>query len=536
MPAFTADVHSETPAGQDILGGTCPLAPIQVCILWAARQEQVISPLAFRVYFAAHEVKYWRCKTEPGETYHYEPYAFEPADVSRLLPGVPVAKIARAFGELEAIQVLNLSDTGIAFAESLDDVTVHERVKQRARAMFDHLHPHTRDKLVKIPRRLLKLIVQCGRRIVRAATLIGMLLTTMLTKRKDRYGGYKGCCKAQWIANVFGVDASRVKSERAKLIKEGWFTQEPTTPGARKKFGQWVRLNLMPPEPTAAPGDPPSGDPTEVQPLNPPSDTKVQPLLNPSLSSSEETLNNQELTHSDPNPGADQPKSSDKPTWTNIQLEDLHTDTRSEQLRQEAIQHGYVRDTPADRLHFFAAIAHALRVAKTNACGLLRTVVEQGLWHVISQADEDNGIVRLKHTTHTPSTQETPQVQANPFVTTSTRGDWRGHEQPIERSHDALIVQTVTADLHQAGVTGDVLRTVQRHGYLRDWDRERWERAEQELAQARLRQARQRYREIEMTAVGDILEADSDERDGHGKLLGNGTLFDGKGCPERRGQ
>ena len=240
MPPSTADVRPETPAAQDILGGTCPLAPIQVCILWAARQEKVISPLAFKVYVAAHEVKYWRCKTQPGETYHCEPYAFEPADVSRLLPGVPGAKLARAFGELQAIHVLNMSDTGIEFAQSLDDVTVAERVKQRARAMFDHLHPDTRDKLVKIPRRLLRLIVQCGRRIVRAATLIGMLLTTMLTKRKDRYGGYKGCCKAQWIANVFGVDASRVKSERTKLIEEGWFIREPTTSRARKKFGEWV--------------------------------------------------------------------------------------------------------------------------------------------------------------------------------------------------------------------------------------------------------------------------------------------------------
>ena len=75
----------------------------------------------------------------------------------------------------------------------------------------------------------------------------------------------------------------------------------------------------------------------------------------------------------------------------------------------------------------------------------------------------------------------------------------------------------MTADLHKAGVTGDVLQTVQRHGYLRDWDRDRWERAEQELAQARLLQARQRYQEMEMTAVGDILEADSDESDAHGK-------------------
>src|ERR687895_199419 len=309
MSPSTVDVRPETPAAQDILGGTCPLPPIQVCIIWAARQEKAITPLAFKVYVAAHEVKYWRCKTQPGETYHCESYAFEPADVSRLLPGVPVAKIARAFGELEAIHVLNMSGTGIEFAQSLGAVTVHERVKQRARAMFDQLHPDTRDKLIKIPRRLLKLIVQCGRRIVRAATLIGMLLTTMLTKRKDRYGGYKGCCKAQWIAKVFGVDASRVKSERAKLIEEGWFIREPTTPRARKKFGEWVRLNLMPPEPTASPGALPSGDPPEVQPQNTGSDPKVQPLLNPSLSSDEESLKNQELTTSDPDPGADQPQS-----------------------------------------------------------------------------------------------------------------------------------------------------------------------------------------------------------------------------------
>ena len=108
----------------------------------------------------------------------------------------------------------------------------------------------TRDKLIKIPRRLLKLIIQCGRRIVRAATLFGLLLTTMLTKRTKQYEGYKGCCKASWIGTLFGVNAKRVNLERAKLIEEGWFTREPTTPRARKKFGQWVRLTLTPLKPT----------------------------------------------------------------------------------------------------------------------------------------------------------------------------------------------------------------------------------------------------------------------------------------------
>jgi hypothetical protein len=72
------------------------------------------------------------------------------------------------------------------------------------------------------------------------------------------------------------------------------------------------------------------------KPFNP----KVQPLLNPSLSSSEEILKNQELTASDPDPGAYQSPSSEHPTWTDIKLEDLCNDTRSETLRQEAIQRG----------------------------------------------------------------------------------------------------------------------------------------------------------------------------------------------------
>ena len=250
MPPATADLGPETPAGQDIPGGTCPLTPMQICFLWAARQEKIISPLAFSVYFAAHEVKYWRSKTEPGETYRYTPYGFQRADVNRLLPDVPEAKIAKAFDELEAIHLLTISESGIWFAETLNEVTVHERVKQRALTMFNQLHPDTRDKIIKIPRRLLKLIVQCGRRIVRTATLFGLLLTTMLTKRTTQYEGYKGCCKAAWIGKLFGVNAKRVNLERARLIDEGWFTREPTTPRVRKKFGQWVRLTLTPSEPT----------------------------------------------------------------------------------------------------------------------------------------------------------------------------------------------------------------------------------------------------------------------------------------------
>jgi hypothetical protein len=213
-----------------------------------------------------------------------------------------------------------------------------------------------------------------------------------------------------------------------------------------------------------------------------------------------------------PEPGAYQPPRSDPPNWNHILLNDLHDDTDSEALRQDAIRHGLLRNTPSDEINFFAAIAHALRMAKTNACGLLRTIVEKGLWHVISQADEYNGIARLRRSTQAQEAQEMRQTGANPFLTTHASGTGRVYEQPIELSKDALIVQTLTADLERAGVREDVFGAVQQHGYLLDWDPERWLQAEHEVAQARLLFARQQQT-MAMTRIEEIILEEIDEGD-----------------------
>jgi hypothetical protein len=237
----------------------------------------------------------------------------------------------------------------------------------------------------------------------------------------------------------------------------------------------------------------------------------VQPLLNPTLSSSEEISNNQELSPEAPETGACQPTLLHEPTWTDIQPDDLRNDTSSEVLWQDAIQRGHLKNTQADRLNFFAAIAHALRVAKHNACGLLRTVVEQRLWHFLSQADEYNALQRLRRATTERETQEAQGMHLHPCLTMPADRSGEVNQQSAELSADALIVQTVTADLKRAGVKHDVFRTVQRHGYLRDWDQERWLKAEQELAQARLLQARRRYQAMGMTSLQEVIEEGVDE-------------------------
>ncbi len=56
----------------------------------------------------------------------------------------------------------------------------------------------------------------------------------------------------------------------------------------------------------------------------------------------------------------------------------------------------------------------------------------------------------------------------------------------MELSEDALIVQTITAALQRAGVTGDVFSTVQRHGYFFEGTQERWINTKVELKQGSL--------------------------------------------------
>src|SRR5687768_2467389 len=159
---------------------------------------------------------------------------------------------------------------------------------------------------------------------------------------------------------------------------------------------------------------------------------------------------------------------------------------------------------------FVFAIAHALRVAKHNACGLLRTVVEQGHWHVLSQADEYNAIERLRRSADAHETKATQWMHTIPSF--SIHADTRAevNEQPV-LSDDALTVQTVTADLQRAGVTRDVFRTVKKHGYLRDWDQARWRQAEEELAQARLLQAHRRYQAMGLTRIQEVIGEGVDE-------------------------
>jgi hypothetical protein len=115
-----------------------------------------------------------------------------------------------------------------------------------------------------------------------------------------------------------------------------------------------------------------------------------------------------------------------------------------------------------------------LKTIISNLGGFLRKLVETPAYHAhIAQVDEDTALGWLQHA----DVHGTPGL---PLVTW-THG---------ELSKDALTVRELRRDLERVmarlPAAQELLRQVQRYGFLPDWSQERWERAEMELAQSRV--------------------------------------------------
>jgi hypothetical protein len=82
-------------------------------------------------------------------------------------------------------------------------------------------------------------------------------------------------------------------------------------------------------------------------------------------------------------------KENVKPTIRNICREDLYSSARLGVLLKHFERAKLVRPCESDRLAFFAAAEHSLRVGKSNACGLFASIVRRRFYLCVSQEDED---------------------------------------------------------------------------------------------------------------------------------------------------
>ena len=362
-------------------------------------------------------------------------------------------------------------------------------------------HP---DRRVPVPRRIIRLIASGARRTL-IATILGHLIRCLFYKRGECHP--KGCCKASWIALVFGVSESCVKKQRHHLVVElGWLLPQQTAQRTLNTHGLWIAINLAWDGPTtaketqreqpvtlqvaaeaaAAPVPAEAEASTELPPppandadkLIPPPAQAAGQTDAPHIEENKEPLPRGESKNQKPASGGttgvyiSQSKESEsqKPTLRDVKPEDLRDPSRLLDLHAQAIAAGYISQSEAERLNFFAAANHARVIGSRNPSGLFVRIVRSGLWSFCTQDDEEWARVQLRSALYPEPAGglgELPQAEAP----RPSRGSL---------SDDARFVRDITNVLRNRGIPeSSAWRLVNRE--RPEWTRERWDAARAEL-------------------------------------------------------
>jgi hypothetical protein len=330
----------------------------------------------FRAWLACRELEARRCGLERGRA---PAYGFP--ELAKLC-GVSEKRARASVIRLVAAALLEWSDGAIGFPDPTSQVPGLEDSIGRGRG------------LVAIPRRMLRLLAG-GARPALIATALGVLLRC-LSRRRGGFDG-RGRVKASWVADVFGIDLSRVKLARAELVALGWIEPEVSEQWAMNRWGKAYRIRLdwdradvagrrsPPPRPEDGPRSlPPASDREPIQ----------------------ERIKHQEPARRggpagvEPREMGDGSKPLSAPNIDDVRLDDLHDVGRTLELYHQAVDRKLASPSEDGRLKFLAVAEHARAIGTVNPGGLFSRVVRRGWWHFATQDDEDVARRRLRNHLH----------------------------------------------------------------------------------------------------------------------------------------
>ena len=466
LPERTAD-HKPKNQSPIVHGGVYMIPPLATVSVLAALIMKLITWRDLCAWIALWEVRTWRDTREPGQRNIFK---FGPNRVAQALGRKRVgSQLKKSLAELQHLGLAHLSPTEISFTESLD--ALPSDLRAETQRILKVLGNDNSSRALRMPRRLMRHILKSPRpRPVRAAVILGMLLRIMMIKRE---GWYKGCLTTALLVDVTGFNESRIKHERAALVREGFFKRLETPARVRRQQGDWYALGHDLPVPSNLHNGP------ELQPKQPPKRPDRQPpFKKPAPSVGIER--NQFLS---PKPGASRslttPEPTAAPSWHHIQPEDLSDPRRRAALYKHACHNDVIGDSPAERLTFYAAIARARRLGAINPCGMLRRIVQTTDYHgYIADCDEDQAQTWLREREPQPA----PEVLT--LVTPQAAVDFGPSDVEVYR----ILARGLLGDGYDPTdqEAYDVVRRKDKNNVLRGWTRERWEATKAEALGQRL--------------------------------------------------
>ncbi len=369
--------------------------------LWALSREE-ISLVSLRIYFACLVLvavreaarRYRKARREkPKELARYRFNELE------RLTGLSPRAIKRALRQLNGAGLAQYSEGEIVIAT--EPVDGSEELLEKLSCSRSPKRP------IPVPRSVLRFLARNHKEAL-AKTIIAYLVRGLSLARSGGEIFHKGTVKVSWIAKAFNLSERAVHYARGELVGLGWIERDKNSFQRKlNRDGAYFVINLnlgftqkqaaetqkqeQPALGATATVDnfakapvKPDKRVLEFAPLPPEIRTAFAPPYKDKKTSNE--VKNQKTQPSEP---AGVSKQEWKiPNLRNITPMDLRSFGRLETLYAKAAQENWIKASEAMALNFISAAVRAREVGDDPA-RVFVTLVRRGLWHHITQAQEE---------------------------------------------------------------------------------------------------------------------------------------------------
>ena len=289
--------------------------------------------------------------------------------------------ITSALEQLERRELLKFREEGIEFLAA-------ERPHWSAAAEL-HTNPA---RPVPIPRFILRAIIR-HRKPAELLAVLAHLVRCLWKKGKQIVS--KGLVKASWVANLCGISERAVHSARRWMQEKKFLAVLEVKQHILNRFGGCFAIALRHEGEGKAAKRRVLPNPKRSRAAAGKSKNEFAPPYKQVHSIKSTSTTNQKDNPALSGKAGFLSRKVDTPTLKDIKLDDLHRLSRLEELYQQATAANWLPDCEANLRNFVAAAVRATQVSG-DAVRIFVGIVRRGLWHHITQEQEDRAAQALK--------------------------------------------------------------------------------------------------------------------------------------------
>ncbi len=366
-----------------IQGGYKTVTPVQIANCFGALNQDAISYRAVRVYFACLSLLATReAAKRDAVKRRRKPCGEVRYRVSELCAatGLKTQAVRKELRSLKKAALLLWSEKAICVRS--DSLPGTEELLQSLSGRRSALRP------IPVPRSVLRFVARSTQGAL-GKTVMAYVIRGLSIDRKDAGIRAAGTVKASWIADVFGLSLRSVKAARKALIDCGFITKD--TGSFQRKLnrdGAYFQVNLAWHEG--------KGETLKISPRA----LKKSPDFAPPYKykkTSYEFKNQKTESRALSAPGVCKQKNQGEATIRDIKAQDLKNFMSLKALFFQAVRRGWLKSSESNFLNWIAAAVRANTVGARDPVRVFVSIVRNGQWHFITQAQEERARAAIRH-------------------------------------------------------------------------------------------------------------------------------------------